>query len=285
MRIASLILLLLLSTTLEAQVVINELMYAPRAPEPEWIEVYALEDVNIEGWTIHDEVKSVKVPSFFLRTGEFAILTKDSSVFTAYYPTLTGIIVSVPSLPSFNNDDDVVVLSDSSGRIIDSVHYFSTWHYKGDIDNRGYSLERRSYIGVTTDSNNWSTPLDTIKATPLDVNTLSNPKVTEPLLTATCTPNPFSPDGDGYNDELVVEITIPSPSEEMISAYLYDLEGTTVATVARDRRIVGRTNLTFDGRSDEGKILPVGLYSLIVSSPNHGLGKKKIGVVIAKRKQ
>jgi hypothetical protein len=260
-------------------------MYAPRTPEPEWVELYSSEEVSAENWTISDEVKTVKIPNFTIPANGFAILTKDSAVFGAYYPMLQGVIVSVPSFPSFNNDDDMVVLKDANGAIVDSVHYYNSWHYHNEADNRGYSLERRSFTGASTDSLNWSTPLDAIKATPLARNTLAKPTTTAPSIDVTCTPNPFSPDGDGYNDEATIEITIPSTNEELVSSYLYDLEGHNVATVARDRRIVGSMNITFNGRDAEGKILPMGLYSLIVSSSNVSLGQKKIGIVIAKRKR
>lgn len=285
MRISILILLLFCSAVTDAQVVINELMYAPRAPEPEWVELYASELVSAENWTISDEVKTIKIPTFTIPSNSFAILTKDSAVFASYYPMLQGVIVSVTSFPSFNNDDDVVLLKDANGAIIDSVHYYNSWHYHNEADNRGYSLERRSYSGISTDSLNWNTPLDTVKATPLALNTLAKPTTTAPSLDVTCTPNPFSPDGDGYNDEAIIEITVPSTNEELISAYLYDLEGHNVATIARDRRIVRSTSITFDGRDEEGKIIPMGLYSLIVSSSNTSLVQKKIGIVIAKKKR
>jgi hypothetical protein len=259
-------------------------MYAPRAPEPEWVELYSAEELTAGGWTIADEVKTVKLPTFTILANGYAILTKDSAAFASYYPSLTGVVVQVASFPAFNNDDDAVVIKDSSGTIIDSVHYYNSWHYHNEADNRGYSLERRSFTGASTDSLIWSTPLDTIKATPLAQNTLAKPTTIEPAIDVTCTPNPFSPDGDGYNDEAIIEISIPSTNEELVSAYLYDLEGHNVATVARDRRIVSKTSITFNGRNEDGKILPMGLYSLIVSSSNQALGRKKIGIVIAKRK-
>lgn len=285
MRKLPLLILLFFSSTAQSQVVINELMFAPRAPEPEWVEIYSPSEVMIENWTISDEVKSVKIPMFTLPANSFAVLTKDSSVFASYYPSLTGIIISVPSFPGFNNDDDVVVLKDAAGVIIDSVHYYNSWHYDGLDDARGYSLERRSIHEPSNDSLNWSTPLNQVKATPLATNTLAKPTSVPPAINVTCTPNPFSPDGDGYNDEAVINITIPSDNEEVVSAYLYDLEGHNVATVTRDRRIVGNATISYDGKDDKGSILPVGLYSLIVSSPNASLGQKKIGVVIAKKKR
>lgn len=285
MRIIILILLLFYSAVTNAQVVINELMFAPRAPEPEWVEIYSPSEVMIENWTINDEVKAVKIPTFTLPANSFAVLTKDSSVFTSYYPTLLGIIVSIPSFPGFNNDDDVVVLKDAAGVIIDSVHYYNSWHYDGLDDPRGYSLERRSIHEPSNDSLNWGTPLNQVKATPLATNTLAKPTLVPSSINVTCTPNPFSPDGDGYNDEALIEITIPSDNEEVVSAYLYDLAGHNVATVTRDRRIVGKATISYDGKDDKGIILPVGLYSLIVSSPNASLGQKKIGVVIAKKKR
>lgn len=284
MQIVILIFLLFCSAAAHAQVVINELMYAPRAPEPEWVELYSSTEITAEEWTISDEVKTVKLPTFTIAGGSYVILTKESTVFASYYPLLVGTVVSVTSFPAFNNDDDVVVIKDSSGVIIDSVHYYNSWHYEGLDDTRGYSLERRSITAATNDSLNWGTPLTGIHSTPLAQNTLAKPTITAPLIDVTSIPNPFSPDGDGYNDEAIIQITIPSTSEELVTAYLYDLEGHNVATVARDRRIVGSTTITYDGRDENGKILPMGLYSLIVSSTNQALGKKKIGLVVAKRK-
>jgi len=108
-------------------IVINEIMYTPKSPEPEWIELY-----NRSSKTI-DTAKVIDDDMMFL-PHQYFIVAKDSSFITIYGDTLSFIISGFPNL---NNTGDRVMILDSLNRVIDSLEFYSSWGGKN-----GVSLER-----------------------------------------------------------------------------------------------------------------------------------------------
>lgn len=148
----------------QGRVAINEIMFAPKAPEPEWIEILnaGVDTVDLSQWTISDPTKSVHLPSFDLGANQFIVITKDSTAFRSHYPALTSAVIQT-SLPALNNSGDVITLHDSAGNLIDSVHYTPTW------GTAGKSLERFDPL-LPADSTNFFASIDPLGATPGSAN-------------------------------------------------------------------------------------------------------------------
>ena len=75
-------------------------------------------------------------------------------------------------------------------------------------------------------------------------------------------PNPFTPNGDGINDEAIIyynllALSTPRPVE----VALYDLSGRRVRVLFAGEEANGRyTDKVWDGRDDQGQAVPPGLY-------------------------
>ena len=75
-------------------------------------------------------------------------------------------------------------------------------------------------------------------------------------------PSAFSPNGDRINDEATFEFTVvrvgdSSPAE----AWIYDLGGRLVRKLVSTRAVsTGPRSLVWDGRNDEGEVVPPGIY-------------------------
>ncbi|MBI3194325.1 MAG: lamin tail domain-containing protein, partial [Ignavibacteriae bacterium] len=158
----------------QASVVVNEIMYAPSSPEPEWIELTAISDsINLNGWSISDKSSNTKYritnSDLLLPPHQFLVLTRDSLAFLDIYPTAQYVIqVSWSSASLFNNDSDAVAIFDQRGLIIDSVSYRSSW---GGKNNR--SLERIEPADSSNKSANWGSSISTNRATPGNKNSLT----------------------------------------------------------------------------------------------------------------
>ncbi|HPI38124.1 MAG TPA: lamin tail domain-containing protein [Ignavibacteriaceae bacterium] len=144
-------------------VVINEIMYAPTSPQPEWIELFnrTESNVNIKKWKVTDNSSSANITNddIIIQPGSFIVLSKDASVVN-YYSIPVPVIVF--ALPVLNNTDDAVVLKDSLGVVIDSLYYFSNW----GGSTGGRSLERIYTDSSSVASSNWKTSTSMNKATP-----------------------------------------------------------------------------------------------------------------------
>ena len=73
-------------------------------------------------------------------------------------------------------------------------------------------------------------------------------------------PNPFTPNGDGINDVAEVGFSLFKVYEaRSLKLRIFRLDGTRVRTVAM-RALGGRQNFAWDGRDDNGALVPPGLY-------------------------
>ena len=76
----------------------------------------------------------------------------------------------------------------------------------------------------------------------------------------TISPNPFTPNGDGVNDETRIEFSLFKVyAARPVAVHLYTLAGRRVRTVEA-AVLGGRRQLAWDGRDEAGELVPPGLY-------------------------
>ena len=150
-------------------IVINEIMYAPNSPEPEWIEIFnrSSKIINLKNYKIADNSDTVTVinNSTILNPGEYFVVASDTTL-RRYYNVLSALTSA--NLPSLNNTGDKLILIDSLNRTIDSLQYLASWG-----GSNGKSLERISFDQSSIDSSNWKTSASKYKATPGYINSVS----------------------------------------------------------------------------------------------------------------
>lgn len=83
-------------------------------------------------------------------------------------------------------------------------------------------------------------------------------------------PRDISPNGDRVRDSARVGFDLSEPAE--ISFYVIDSEGNEVRQLVEDRRLAGDTKHRFawDGRDDDGQVVPDGVYRLRVARRKEG---------------
>lgn len=169
-RISYTLLICALAATLtysQKRIVINEAMYAPIAPEPEWVELYNLDSiaVNLKGWRLSDKITTIKFPTVIIYPKSYILVTKDSTALKAKYH-LTDVTIIQGKLPSYNNDGDQIILGDSANITIDSVGYDPKWGGLG-----GTSIERFD-AELNSDSTNFFSSVADSGATPGSANSI-----------------------------------------------------------------------------------------------------------------
>jgi hypothetical protein len=151
-------------------IVINEIMYAPSAGEPEWIELYnrTTESINLKNWKLSDAATTVTITTQdkILPANSFVVISKDATI-TNFYSIPSEVIVA--NVPSLNNTGDAVVIKDFNNSIIDSLFYLPEW----GGNTGGKSLERIDYNFSSTTPTNWKTSKSIFKATPGNINSVT----------------------------------------------------------------------------------------------------------------
>ena len=142
---------LLCFSFVQAEVVINEIMYNPSADQGddadlEWVELYnnGTETVNLTAYTLDS-----KALSGIIQPGEYVVVARDNASFISFYqPNYTVLEVSI----SLTNSEDSIVLT--NGSFSEILNYSSSWGANGD----GYSLER-VYYNKPNVQDNWKASL------------------------------------------------------------------------------------------------------------------------------
>ncbi len=262
-------------------VALNELMYSPNTGGPEWVELYnrGQVDVDLAGWFIQkgDTAgrKMLTSRSVLLGPGAYAVLSSDSLNPRGNYPTL----MPLGGMIALKNEGDAVTVTDSRGAVMDQVSYRPAWGGKA-----GVSLERVSPEIPSPDSTNWGSCVDPAGSTPGAKNSLYvTPKAGGGQISAS--PNPFSPDGNGWDDRTVVTVEIPAKSA-LARIYIYDVMGRLVRRLLDQETIGSTRSVVWDGKSDRGEVLEMGMYVLYleaIDALNGMLVRAKGTVVLAKR--
>ncbi len=261
-------------------VVVNEIMFDPLANQNEWIELYSRsgETVDLKNWKFKDRpTSSGNVNSFTISTqpvllqpGEFAVVAADSTIF-ALYPDLSNptagchiIVLNESGGFSLGNDGDDITLRDLTDATIDSVSYSPRWHRPDVTDTKGRSLEK---INPDLDSNspyNWTTSVLLTGGTPGKPNN-SYTVGGQSVSSLSFSPNPFSPDGDGFEDFCLVEYRLPFNSA-LIHIKIFDLKGRLVRILANSQMSASSGKILWDGLDQSRQRVRIGPYIVIIQA-------------------
>ncbi len=254
-------------------VVINEILYEPLAGYSEFIELFnrSADTVDVQGWKIMDAPSSsgnrIQFPNkaLLLFPNQFLVIAADSSFFVQY-PLLKastgGLTLVAHKDLSLNNSGDDVVLVDQTNTTIDSLRYSPSWHNPSlNTSTAGRSIERINPSLGSNDKRNWSTSVAPSGATPLQTNSIFTKGIPS-AAGLSLSPNPFSPDNDGFEDILAITYSLPSPVS-MIRVRCFDVPGRLVRTLANNEPVASSGTLLWNGLDDNNRRVRIGMYIIL----------------------
>ena len=277
MRFVQLILFLLMNfVPLSAQVgegpIINEFLSNPAGLlESEWVEIYNSGDIaiDLQDYRLGDELGwcDISDTALIVEAGEYFILAQDPDRFVEYYYDFDGRVAAPTGWQILNNTDDVIKLGDKADNVIDSFYYDDVWD-----DNR--SWERFvDATGITY----WGGSYDPSGSSPGRANSYIYPPPDGIELTVT--PDPFSPDGDGYQDEAVVTYDMPEGGE--FDLLIYDISGRRVKVIFENVEAIPG-EYSWDGCDDGGRRVSIGIYILFARWEGDEILETKKTIVVAR---
>ncbi len=237
--------------TLLGSPILSEFLCNPTGNlETEWIELYNPDDhaINLSLFQIGDALglRNISDTGLILEAGEYIVLAQDPEKFLQFYFDFDGRVTAPKGWQTLNNyDGDAVRLADRRGWITDSV-----WYDAGFPDNR--SWER--YINSEGESF-WGESFSPTGSTPGKPNSFYYPRAGK--IDLAVAPDPFSPDGNGFQDETVISVGMPEADQ--FDLVIYDIAGRKVKTFYENGASIPG-EIIWDGRDDEGRSLPVGIY-------------------------
>lgn len=253
-------------------IVVNEILFNPYSGGVDFVELVNRSQKRIDSGklslagrdrnlTLRQQV-SLKSINRVIEPGEYIVVTINRESVTSFYiSNCPECIYNLPSMPAYNNDEGWVVLMDDSQYILDEFHYTEKMHHSLFHDVKGVSLERVNLNLPTTHPGNWqSASSDVGYATPGYQNSQNQ---LAPSLKANVTvkPQAFSPNGDGYNDELNINYKTPSPGW-VANAWIFDTAGRTIMQLLKNQLLATDGTIAWNGEDETGSRIPSGPYIL-----------------------
>jgi hypothetical protein len=266
-------------------VIFNEIL----ANEPgsntklEWVELFNADsmDHDLGGWLFVSKDDATEISSgTIIPFGGFLIIARkltaeppDSISFEGYWGDGSG-VWGDSELENFPAIEANMSLTNSGGTIslIDPDQNMQSITWDKDCED-GTSIER-----ISSEEDEWLCCVDSNKCTPGKKNSVSveySDRIELKIF-----PNPFSPDGDGFEDEVTFKYVLPKMSE--LTLKVYDIKGRLVKTLMEDEpQVTGE--IIWDGRDDENRIVRVGIYIILAEAKGITNSAKKMTLVVAKR--
>lgn len=255
-------------------ILINEILFNPFSGGVDFVEL-----VNVSEQTIpFDRLKlatrddalalkqiyPVSTEKRYLKPGEFLVCTKDPTILaTQYFTCNPASFCLMKSFPSYSDDAGTVALLNDSLEVLDEFSYSAKMHSPFLAEEEGISLERISLEKPTIDRTNWASAAASVGfATPGLPNSQAGSK-TEIQDEIIPDPKAFSPNGDGYNDELSIHFNLSKPGY-IANIRIFDAVGRQVRFLVKNQSLAQEGNWLWDGRDESGQKLNIGVYIILV---------------------
>ena len=280
--------------------IVNEIMYDPLSGQNEWLELNnrSATAVNLVRWKFNDRPTpggsvnsfTITAQSRMVQTGDFVVVAAESTILSLFpylkspTPSQHLLILNRSSGFSFNSDGDDVVVVDAAGQTIDSISYLTSWNNPDVTDTKGRSLERINPSLESNDPRNWSTSAVLTGGTP----GLPNSVFTVALPNAaslSASPNPFSPDGDGFQDFCSIRYNLPTATST-IGIKIFDIRGRLIRTLANANLGGTQGEIIWDGLDDDRQRVRIGPYIVYLEAADSRGGTvatAKAVVVVARK--
>jgi len=264
-------------------IVINEILFNPKPNAVDFVEIYNRSNkiFNLKGLSIANRSAANVLGSLhpltddeiLLFPGDYFVISENGSLVKQNYAAKNPDNFIDETMPSFPNDEGIVVLVNDKKEIIDELHYSSKWHFSLINNEQGISLERIDYNKSTQNKDNWTSAASTAGfGTPSYQNSQFKTDVSVKA-GITVTPKTFSPDNDGFEDFTTITYQM-SALGYVANITIFDAAGRPVKALAKNATLSLTGSFKWDGTNDKFIKVPAGVY--IVYSEVFNLdGKKK----------
>ncbi len=273
-------------------VVINEILFNPYTAGVDFVEVFNCSDkiLRINGWNLLNESstssnnRQVVNSNTLLLPGGFLVFTPDEENILRNYPDQAQRQFLVRNtLPSLPDDAGNLTILNQNAEELDRFDYTEDMHSGLLSDLNGVSLERINTKAATQQAGNWFSAASQVGyATPTRPNsqTRNLPSDTENFFFLE--DNILSPDGDGFQDALLIYYNTPSAGWNARLRIL-DANGRLVKILRPSDLLAGSGTLIWDGSRDDGQRARTGAYVILVERfhPDGSTANEKLVVVVA----
>lgn len=256
-------------TAQTGDLLINEILFNPNTPGQDFVEIVnrSARAISLQGWRLANEEngapndpEDISESAVVLLPGQYLVLTEAGHSLEIWYPfTRSDRIRIMENVPTFNVGDGTCYLLMPDGGVSDVMSYTEDMHYPLLDDVKGVSLERIDFNRPSDDLTNWASAAESQGfATPGYNNSQSfSTGIGDDDITLD--PMVFSPDSDGYQDNVVISYRLPEPG--MVgNITIYTSDGVRVRRLMRNELLGTEGQISWNGFGDQEEKLAIGIY-------------------------
>ncbi len=255
-------------------IVINEILFNPHKGGADFVELYnrSQYSINLLDLTIakRDDEGEISSPykisqqNYMFLPHTYLVLTTDTTDIDSTY-TCGDSLLLLDNMPAYPDDEGDVVIYDNNDSIIDEFHYSADMHFALISDDEGVSLERIDYEQPTQDTSNWHSAAESAGfATPGLVNSqYKNMSDITTIGEVSLSPQVFSPDNDGYNDQLYINYDFDEGGY-VADVLIFDKNGILVRHLITDELLGLSGYWLWDGLDDNQAKVRIGMYGIVI---------------------
>ncbi|MFZ1527667.1 MAG: lamin tail domain-containing protein [Ferruginibacter sp.] len=277
-------------------IVVNEILFNPKSGGNDYVEIYnrSSKIINLRNTYIANRNTTGAVSSiaqlsgedYLFFPGDFMVMTEDASlVLRDYVAEKPEAFITVGTMPSFNDDEGDVIITNEQGNIVDELKYLDNWHFALISNEEGVALERIDYHAATQNEANWHSAASSVGyGTPTYKN--SQLKADAGVQgEITVTPEIISPDNDGQDDFATINYSFPEPGY-VANITIFDANGRPVRYLQRNALNGIKGYYRWDGLGEKQQKLTAGIYIVYTEVFNlQGKTKKFKKVIVLARRQ
>lgn len=220
---------------------------------------------------------------------DYLAFCKRPDVVREYYTSPENAQFVSMSIPTLNNSDATLLLvNPTTDEIFDELTYSSKWHHPLVKNAKGVALERINPDLPTQDASSWHSASSEVNyGTPGYKNSQHREITpsTEQEKTVWLNPESFSPDNDGFEDVCFIQYNMGEEGY-VANVIIFNAIGQKIYTVCSNSLLGVEGQLSWDGRTNQGKYASVGVYVVFFEAINANNGKrmlKKLPIVVSAR--
>ena len=258
-------------------IIVNEVMFNPAPNNGRYVEFYNRSnkifnwsEFFIANFSTGADVEQIVHDRLFL-PGQYDVFTEFPNNIRNTFANISSENILENDLPSMSDDDGNITLywsKDGATVVVDSFDYTEDWHNAlySDSDREGVALERIDPDDFTNSVANWTSASPAVTGAP-GTPTLPNSQLVASSPGGSdlieIPTERLSPDGDGYEDYLTINYTLPQPGF-FATMNIFDSEGIPVKRLVRQELIGTEGALRWDGDLDDGSRASPGIYVLFL---------------------
>lgn len=255
---------------LKGNLLISEVLFNPRSNGADFVEIYNntdhsldLKDLQIANLDIKGNIaniKSISTTSLLLRPKTYWVITSNAeNIKQQYFVQNPSHFSQINTLPAFNNEKGTVVLL-SDNFVIDRLDYVAKLHHPLIQNEDGISIERVSFGIETNNPGNFKSAAASVGfATPTYKNSQEKNESEDQVELKT---KSFSPDGDGFEDLLMLEYQFKE-NASLATVSIYSDKGILIKKLLKNQTIGTTGSIFWDGFNESGTPAKIGIYVVL----------------------